>query len=169
LKPASDSGSQASGGAQDLEQRVEPAHGPGRLPHQHAQADAHHHGQRIAIGNPRQAGQQLPGHAFVVAAVVIERVDDQLPGIADDLGRRWQRRALATAQQLPDQQQQGTDDHRRQQLLQHEPARALQHAGQHRRLGLGLGDSLGGAVQFLHFSVHGDLRCVQGTSGQGLD
>ena len=47
------------------------------------QAHPRHHREGVAVGHTLQAGEQLPGDADVVAPVVVERVQDQLPGVLD--------------------------------------------------------------------------------------
>ncbi len=115
-------------GAQHLEDRIEAAHGPIRLADQHAEADPGDHRQQIADRHPFEAGQQLPGQAHVIAAVVVERIDDQLPGFRDHLRRRWQRGIGTGAEHLPDHPEHQQDHQRWHQLL-HRVAAATLHQG----------------------------------------
>src|SRR5215471_18185679 len=79
-KPASDSGSHASGGTvQNLEDRIEPAHRPGALSDQHAERDADHRGQAEADGDPAEALGDLPEGPLVDAAIVEEGIGDEVP------------------------------------------------------------------------------------------
>src|SRR5215510_8038019 len=72
---ASDSGSQERRHrAQHLEDRIEPAHRPDRLPDQGAERDAGHRGERIAKGDALQARRQVPEQPLVDATAVEERI-----------------------------------------------------------------------------------------------
>ena len=65
--------------AQHLEDRVEAAHGPVRLADQGADHDAHDGGQGEAEGDALDAGIDVPEQALVGAAIVVERVGDDVP------------------------------------------------------------------------------------------
>ncbi len=139
--------------AQHLEQRIEAAHGPVRLADQHAQGDAGDHRQQVADRDPFEAGQQLPGQADVVAAVVVEGVDDQLPGLGDHL-RRWRQRGVgAGAEHLPDHTQHQQDHQGRQQLPHDALSATPGDAGEPG--GLGDRQRLGGGGLEFHIGIHG--------------
>ncbi|MGY3109399.1 hypothetical protein ACVWW7_006026 [Bradyrhizobium sp. LM6.9] len=99
--------------AQDLKQRIEPAHGPDRLADQDAERNAGDGGERIAERDALETGGEMPEQTLVDAAVVEERIEDQFLGVLEDFRRRRQRRAGAAADQLPHQHQQCDHDERR--------------------------------------------------------
>src|SRR6266550_8254275 len=101
-------------GAQDLEDRVEAAHRPGALADQHAERDADHGRQAEADADAAQALGDLPEGALVDAAIVVERIDDEIPGVRHDLGGRRQPRAGLRAKELPYEQRHRDHDERRQ-------------------------------------------------------
>ena len=103
-KPASEIGSQASGGTVRSTWKIgsSPRSAQVDWPDQHAEADADDHRQREAEGHALQAGEQVPEQALVDAAAVEERIEDQLPGVLHHLAGRRQGGARARAQHLPD-------------------------------------------------------------------
>ncbi len=68
-------------GAQDLEDRIEAAHRPGALADQHAQRHADHGGKAEADADAAEALGDLPEGTLVDAAIVVERIDNEIPGI----------------------------------------------------------------------------------------
>ena len=92
---ASDSGSQASGGivrstwnsgsSARIAHLLLPISTPSAMP-----AGG---GERVAERHALQRGEQVPEQSLVVAAVVVERIDDELPGVRDHLAGRRQGRS----------------------------------------------------------------------------
>ncbi len=70
-------------------------------------------GEPVADRDALQTGGQVPDQPDVEAAAVEERIDDQVPGVARDLGGRRQRRARLRHRDLPDQQHEREHDERR--------------------------------------------------------
>ena len=101
---ASDSGSQASGGTVRSTWKIgsRPRIAQVDWPTKRAERDADDRGERVAERDALQARREMPEQALVDAAVVEERIDDQLPGVVDDARRRRQRRAGLAAEQFPD-------------------------------------------------------------------
>ena len=94
---ASDSGSQASGGTVRSTWKIGSSRAwPRRWPTSTPSATPDDRRERIAERHALQAREQVPEQALVEAAVVVERIDDQLPGIGDHLGRR-RRQAVGRA------------------------------------------------------------------------
>ena len=103
-KAASDSGSQASGGtvrstwkigsSPRMAQTNWPISVPSAMPTTAAIA--------VAESDALKAGQDMPEQALVEAGADQERIDDQLPGVGDDLASAPARGAGLAADELPD-------------------------------------------------------------------
>jgi len=114
---------QRRNGAKHLEQRIKPTHRPYRLPDQSAERDTGDGRQRVTERNPLKAGGQMPEQTLVDAAVIEERIEDQLLGVLVDARGRRQRRTGTPADQLPKYHQQSEHDqgrhHARRGLARH--------------------------------------------------
>ena len=112
---ASDSGSQASGGTVrstwkiGSRPRIAQVDWPTSVP----SSNADDGGQRVTQGDALQARRHVPEQALVETAAIEERIDNQLPGVVQHLGRRRQRGAGLAAKQLPHQEAEGEHDNRR--------------------------------------------------------
>ena len=72
-------------GAQNLEYRIEAAHGERRLAEQDAHADADDRGEDIADSRRGEGGRHVPEKPLVDAVADLEGIDDDLPALVDDL------------------------------------------------------------------------------------
>ena len=86
-------------GAQHLEDRVEPAHGPDRLADDGAEQDADDGGEAEADGDALQRGQHAPAEADVLRTGHEERIDDQILGVVQILRGAAGSRSGGRAQQ----------------------------------------------------------------------
>ena len=100
-------------GSQHLKQRIERAHRPHAVADEHADRNADDRRERVAERDALEAREQMPEQSLVDAAVVVERIDDQFPGVAHHRRRRWQARARRGSRELPDAEQHRECDERR--------------------------------------------------------